>query len=487
MSRLSIAVTGAVVLALACTSVVAVAATAERPPTYGTAALSGRAVLPAATSRAGSAPSGAFLGAGDRTSAARNGLVLPATGPAFAEQPVQGISSLVPADRAGEWWALSDNGYGARATSADYQLAVYRVRPGFGTSPATGGVDVVGGFTLSDPDDHVSWKTVCDPTGTPLPPLAGNALPATPPSLCAGGDRVLTGFDFDPESFQVAADGSFWFGEEFGPFLLHTDAQGRLLQPPVPVPGVRSPQNPLLDVAAGERPTAAGSRGFEGLAISPDRRSLYGLLEGAVTGDDPSDLRLYRYDLRRGELRGYQTYRTEMPAALVNTSTIARADGTLAYPGDAAPVGTGPAAIGEITMLDDRRAVVIERDGGGDAPVVPRLKKLFPVELDRRWDGAPVEKSPALVDLLAVPDPGAVGGDGAYFRFPFTTIESVHAVDDHTLVVVNDNNYPFSNGRAFSRTGSLTGLVPDDNELITVSVSGDLDVEVDLLRAPRSR
>jgi hypothetical protein len=482
-------VTGAVVLALASSSAVAVAASYERPADYGTAALSGRTVLPATTARAGSAPSGAFFSAGDRAAAARNGLVLPATGPAFAEQPVQGVSSVVPADVAGEWWALSDNGYGGRANSADYELAVYRLRPTFaGPAPTGGGVEVVGGFTLSDPDRHVPWQTACDPTsGTPLPPLAGNALPAAPPPVCEGGERVLTGFDFDPESFQVAADGTFWIGEEFGPFLLHTDARGRLLQPPVPVPGVRSPQNPLLDVAGGERPTLAGSRGFEGLAISPDRRALYGLLEGAVTGDNPSDLRIYRYDLRRGELRGYQTYRTEMPAALVNTAALALADGTPAYPGDVPPVGGGPAAIGEITMLDHRRAVVIERDGGGDAPVVPRLKKLFPVELDRRWDGGPAKKSPALVDLLAVPDPDGVGGDGPYFRFPFVTIESVHPVDDHTLLVVNDNNYPFSNGRAFSRTGSLTGLVPDDVELITVSVSGDLDVHRALLRAPRPR
>lgn len=486
MSRLRTVVTGTVVLAVASTSAVAVAVTQDRPASYGTAALSGRALLPSDTSRAGSAPSGAFLSAADRASAARNGLVLPATGAAFAEQPVQGISSLVPADTPGEWWALTDNGYGARANSADYELAVYRVRPTFGTSPTTGGVEVVGGFTLSDPDDHVAWQTVCDPTGTPLPPLAGNALPAPPP-LCQGGDGVLTGFDFDPESVQVAADGTFWFGEEFGPFLLHTDATGRLLQPPVPVPGVRSPQNPLLDVAGGERPTAAGSRGFEGLAVSPDRRTLYGLLEGAVTGDNPSDLRIYRYDLRRREFTGYQTYRTEMPATLVNTAAITRLDGTPAYPGDTAPTGTGPAAIGELTMLDERRAVVIERDGGGDAPNVPRLKKLFPVELDRRWDGGAAQKDPALVDLLAVPDPGGVGGDGAYFRFPFTTIESVHAVDDHTLVVVNDNNYPFSNGRAFSRRGSLTGLVPDDDEIITVSVSGDLDVDRRLLQAPRRR
>lgn len=124
---------------------------------------------------------------------------------------------------------------------------------------------------------------MCDPTvGTVLPAFTFNALPATPPPAC-GTDpaaRLLTGFDFDPESVQIGADGTFWIGEEFGPFLLHADQQGRLLEAPIGAPGVVSPQNPTLDVLAGKRPTVAQSRGFEGLAISPSRRTLYAMTEG---------------------------------------------------------------------------------------------------------------------------------------------------------------------------------------------------------------
>jgi len=70
-----------------------------------------------------------------------------------------------------------------------------------------------------------------------------------------------------------APDGTFWVSEEFGPFLLHVAADGRLLELPVPFPGVRSSQNPFLkigDQTQAERPTLAASRGPEGLAISPD-------------------------------------------------------------------------------------------------------------------------------------------------------------------------------------------------------------------------
>ena len=41
-------------------------------------------------------------------------------------------------------------------------------------------------------------------------------------------DRLLTGGDFDIESVRQDRRGDLWFGEEFGPYLLHTDRHGRL-------------------------------------------------------------------------------------------------------------------------------------------------------------------------------------------------------------------------------------------------------------------
>ena len=90
-----------------------------------------------------------------------------------------------------------------------------------------------------------------------------------------------------------------------------------------------------------------------------------------------------------------------------------------------------------------------------------------------------------LVDLLAVPDPQQVGSDGAFFRFPFNTIESVHVVDQNTIISADDNNFPFSNGRSRSKTNARTGpLAADDNELILIQLGTPLDVDQRLLRPP---
>src|ERR687897_3583791 len=151
---------------------------------------------------------------------------------------------------------MPDNGYGAKANSGDFLLRLYRIRPDFKTANGgTGTVAVLGFLQLRDPDGKV-------------------------PFALYRPDRLLTGADFDLESVRRARDGSFWFGEEFGPFLLHTDAGGVVLEAPIPLPGVQSPQNPFL--ADPDAWTIRASRSFEGTAISVDGKRLYSLLEGSL-------------------------------------------------------------------------------------------------------------------------------------------------------------------------------------------------------------
>ena len=252
---------------------------------------------------------------------------------------------------------------------------------------------------------------------------------------------------------QVASDGTFWLGEEFGPFLLHVDETGKLLEAPIATPGIKAPQNPTLDVAGGERPNVATSRGFEGLAISPDRRTLYPLLEGAVGDDSAQDVLMFEFDIRRRRWSNdADVIRLEMPGGKVDLTQLTRAStGLPAYPGVGAPTGTGGQAHGELTAINRHQFLFLERDGNGDGPAAPRFKKLF--LLDTRHGD--VTKT-LLADLMAIPDPDKVGGDGDYFRFPFVTIESVHPVDEHTVLVASDNNFPFSNGRSRSLTNERT-------------------------------
>lgn len=446
-------------------------------------------VLPAASFRAGSPPSGAFLAPAERAVAAANGVDGPAAGPYFSSQPIQGFSSLVPgAD--GAWWALADNGYAWRDNSADWQLVLYRLDPRWSEAA---GPKLVEAVVLRDPDRRIAWTIVCDPgRGTRLPGFSFNILPPPPPAC--GGDasaRLLTGFDFDPESFVLAPDGSFWISEEFGPFLLHFAIDGRLLEPPVAVPGVRSPQNPFLDLADRshpEAPTLAASRGFEGLAISPDGDTLYGLLEGAVTGDDPQDLRIYVFHVAARQFdEAFVRVRLEAPSQPVDLTKLEDARRVRVY-AQATPPPPGPVSIGELKAVNDHQLLMIERDNLGDDERVPRFKKLFLLDLavadgaERAAERGGYVRKSLLLDLLALPDPQGVGGDGDFFRLPFYTIESVHLVDARTLVIASDNNLPFSNGRARSRGSDRKGpLAADNTELVLVRLGTPLDADPRLL------
>src|SRR5262249_750421 len=212
--------------------------------------LVGRAVLPADSFAAGPT-SGQFI--------------TPANGrtpPFVNQQPLQGFSAILRQDD-GSYLVLSDNGFGAKDNSADFVLRVDRIIPSFRTADGgSGEVSIRTQFVLPDPDQKVNFPIVASmqfyPNG------AGN-IPVDP-TIQSG--RLLTGADFDIESFRQLKDGTFWFGDEFGPFLIHTDATGKVLEAPIPLPGVKSPQNPFLQ--PGEQPNLPSSKGFEGMALSAD-------------------------------------------------------------------------------------------------------------------------------------------------------------------------------------------------------------------------
>jgi len=71
-----------------------------------------------------------------------------------------------------------------------------------------------------------------------------------------------------------------------------------------------------------------------------------------------------------------------------------------------------------------------------------------------------------VADLLQISDPHDIGGHGSVFRFPFQTIESVIPFGERELGVLDDNNYPFSNGRVPGQ--------PDPNEFIVIRLDRPL-------------
>jgi hypothetical protein len=325
-------------------------------------------------------------------------------------QPLQGFSA-VTAEGDGRFLVLADNGYGSRQNSADFILTLYRIRPDFKTQAGgTGSITVESSIQLSDPQGHAPFERVAD-----LDQIQWQDKSFTVDSLIKN-QRLLTGADFDPESLQTLDDGSFWVGEEFGPWLLHFDRVGRLLQPPVALPGISSPNNVLIE---NPNPRAASSGGFEGMAM--DAGVLYPMIEKPLV-DDAGHLLIKGFDPKTGEFIDSLTMRY--------------------------PLDPGASGVGAIQSLGDGGFLAIERDSGEGESA--RIKRIYRIDRGRTDNDGVLIKT-LLVDLLNIRDPHNLAEAGAEslgqpYRFSYHTIESLVIMGPDTLGVLNDNNYPFGDG-----------------------------------------
>jgi len=355
-------------------------------------------------------------------------------------QPVQGLSGIKNL-RDGTFLTLTDNGFGSKANSPDAMLMFHILRPDW----KTGKVEHVSTTFLSDPDRKVPFRLVNENTAK----------------------RYLTGADFDIESIQPVGD-ALWFGDEFGPYILKTDRSGKVLQViETKLDGkiIHSPDHYAVSTPNVPGPVTfetRRSKGFEGMAASPDGKHLYGLLEGPLWSETAKDwenrdgkryLRILEFDTAKAEFTGKSfKYPLEQPGN----------------------------AIGDFNLIDASSGLIIERDDGeGDADLAcpagapPRLdcfnvpakfKRIYKIDFAQA-DADGFVKKVGYIDLLDIDDPQHLarqGGKNGKLTFPFFTIENVDVIDADHIIVGNDNNLPFSSGRAIGKS--------DDNELVILKV-----------------
>ncbi|WP_243728748.1 esterase-like activity of phytase family protein [Mesocricetibacter intestinalis] len=367
----------------------------------------------------------------------------------FKGQPLQGHSGIKKmAD--GSYWILTDNGAGSKANSADFMLYLSRYRIDF----KQGNFEPLERIFLHDPNKKVPFPIVNEATDM----------------------RYLTGADFDPESFQIIGD-TLWIGDEFGPYLIKANLKGKVLQVFATKAAnkiIRSPDNHSLKMPGAPTDAvpefeAKRSKGFEGMAASKDGKKLYPLLEGSLWD---TEQQVYENDKGKNYLRILE----------FDLDTEQWSGNFWKY-----PLENNANAIGDFNMIDEQRALVIERDNGegvvekacasGEQDKtacfadLPKFKRVYLIRFNRDNQGQNVEKL-AYVDLLNIQDPNQLArkplSEGR-FKFPFFTIENVDLVDEKHIIVGNDNNLPYSSSREPNKA--------DDNELILLNVESMLKIK----------
>jgi hypothetical protein len=161
----------------------------------------------------------------------------------------------------------------------------------------------------------------------------------------------------DSEGIRVAPDGSIYVSDEYGPYILHFNQQGQQIGS-LPVPASIQIANPGPNLAQEMATNTLGrvtNKGAEGIAISPDGKTLIAAMQGPLIQDGGNaggtNVRLLVYDLTNPNAQPKQYL----------------------YPLDPG------LAISEILAVNDHEFVVDERDGtvGGGK------KLLYEIDLDQ--------------------------------------------------------------------------------------------------------
>ncbi|MDP4302112.1 esterase-like activity of phytase family protein [Leptothrix discophora] len=388
----------------------------------------------------GSVPGNTFVG--DPKFPRASGGALPIQG-----QSVQGFSAIVALGK-DEFLAMTDNGFGSRINSADALLMVHRVKADW----ASGQVRRLHTTFLRDPQRKVPFLIQNEATR----------------------ERFLTGADLDIESLQVVGD-EWWIGDEFGPYVIRFNHQGEalgLIETTVGDRTYRGPDHHSQGRLPNYPADAGGwevrrSGGFEPMAKSPDGKTLYPMFEwplwdAASKAQEQVDGKPYTRIL-------------ELDAASRRYTGK-----TWKYRFEA--VGNVAA---DFQLLDARTGLVIERDDAteGAGPGCPdeprtdcftrpaRFKRIYKIDLAGA-DADGFVRKVAYIDLTKIANPkrlAKVGPNEDVFVLPHLGPEGLTVVDARHVVVVNDNNFPYSSGRQIGK--------PDDNELTLLDIGALVDAK----------
>jgi hypothetical protein len=165
----------------------------------------------------------------------------------------------------------------------------------------------------------------------------------------------------DSEGLVLAADGTFWISDEYGPHIVHFDATGKTIERINPF-GTGTGGRKIPAVFANRK----ANRGMEGLTITPDGKTLVGMMQSPMYNPTKAAvanslvLRILTFDIASGATKQY--------AYLMDNVTL-----------------TG---VSDIVAVNATTFLTIERDAlfGGAATNPATFKKVFKIDLSAATD-----------------------------------------------------------------------------------------------------
>ena len=292
-------------------------------------------------------------------------------------------------------------------------------------------------------------------------------------AFAAGLSTNSTNARFDPESIRVAANGkSVFITDEYGPYIYQFDKAtgsriGVITLPDKFAVATLSSQG-ATEISANTSGRVA-NKGMEGLAITPDGKTLVGIMQSPLLqdgGTDGSSVRIVTIDIATGKITHEYAYKLD------NIGTAAKPK----YP-----------TVSEIVAINDHEFIIDERDGKGlgDGSNAA-FKKLYKIDLSGAEDVSSLTGASALpakavgktlfVDLVAlfVANGISVANIPAKLEgLAFGPDVLVSGVLEHTLIVANDNDFL-----------DTVGGLANPNQFFVLGVTADMIPAYDAQRVP---
>jgi hypothetical protein len=265
-----------------------------------------------------------------------------------------------------------------------------------------------------------------------------NFDPAVSGTTGASGDP--TAARFDTESIRVSNDGrQVFISDEYGPFVREfNERTGKLIKTftlPTNLDVKNLSANSASEMAPFNTSGRVANKGMEGLAITPDGKTLVGIMQAALIQDAA----------------------VSANKKILRIVTIDIATGTTHEYGYKLTTGSG---VSDIVALNDHQFLVDERDGTGLGSGTPNdpaiVKQLYLIDINGAQDITNLSESDlshaTLVTKSATPFldvVGALGAAGIAATSVPSKIEGISFGEDvmqggqsyHTLWVANDNDF----------------------------------------------
>ncbi|MBN3922863.1 esterase-like activity of phytase family protein [Nostoc sp. NMS4] len=245
---------------------------------------------------------------------------------------------------------------------------------------------------------------------------------------------------FDPEGVRVSNNGKdIFISDEYGPYVYQFNRRTgeRIGVFNLPSKFAVSNLSPVSDTEiSGNTSGRVANKGMEGLAITPNGKTLFGILQSPLLQDGGTDgayTRIVKIDIETGATQEY-AYQLD------NIGTAAKPK----YP-----------TVSEILAISDRQFLVDERDGKGlgDGSKAA-FKKIYRIDLtnaqevsnitgESKLAGKAVSKTLFLDVVAALTQYGIKQEDipAKLEGLAFGKDVKINGVEKHTLFIANDNDF----------------------------------------------